>query len=229
MRLTKTLACVEDVHAFFKEYNNPQEQWWFRGQADAKWKLIPQAGRKKNKNHDNYIENFNQWLMHTVAYQPDLAQKTELEITAIAQHHGLATCLLDWTFNPMVALYFACYCSDNKNKKNTDGAVYCYRPPSTILRGETHAIAQSECHGFGFIPMAISTRILNQKAAFTIHMPPNKTLHSKKIKKEKLIIPSKLKIKIIKMLDYYGINHATLFPDMDGLSCYYNYISENNI
>src|SRR5947199_161566 len=31
----------------------------------------------------------------------------ELEIFAIAQHHGIPTLLLDWSFDPLVAAYFA--------------------------------------------------------------------------------------------------------------------------
>ena len=42
---------------------------------------------------------------------------------AIAQHHGLATRLLDWTRNPFYAAFFA---TENLNGSPVDIAVYAY-------------------------------------------------------------------------------------------------------
>ena len=42
----------------------------------------------------------------------------DLEILAGFQHYGAATCLIDFTYNPLVALWFACKPeSDNPSKK----------------------------------------------------------------------------------------------------------------
>ncbi len=220
-----TLSKPEDIHKIFREYQpHPPLGWWYRGQSDAEWTLLPKAGRP-----DFYLPGvrhlgrFQSWTNNAVAYLPDLP-KNDWERLAVAQHFGLVTCLLDWTLNPLVALYFSCF-----ELSSTDGAVYCY-DPDKFIKIEHMSLKEAELDGVGFIPRAISTRILNQKAVFSVHLPPNRQI---KIQESdlfegmtnltKVIIPSALKAELLEMLNNYGINRVTLFPDLDGLSTHVNW------
>jgi hypothetical protein len=83
--------------------------------------------------------------------------------------------------------------------------------------------------GVCFHSRTVSTRILNQRGCFTVHNPPNEPIQCEETFGKgvsNLIImhiPQNLKQEMLDMLDDYGINQATLFPDLDGLSHYINW------
>lgn len=225
---TFTLAGADEVHKFFGKYRpHAMSGWWFRGQADTEWELLPKAGRQPFLlPDDQHLDRFNHWAKQAIAYLPAFPAN-EWERLAIAQHYGLATCLLDWTFNPLVALYFACSASVSAN-----GVVYCYDPVS-VINEETVSFRGSVIRGMGFAPRAISPRILNQRAAFTVHLPPNRSVsiqESSLMRGEpslvRLVVPSKYKAELLTLLDDYGVNRVTLFPDLEGLSAHVNWETE---
>ena len=197
---------------------------WFRGQAISNWELLPKAGRKTYYLPNNRdLGRFNDWEHQAIAYES--LPKNRLEGLALAQHHGLATRLLDWTKNPLVATYFA-VCEEPKQ----DGAVYILDPLEKFVNQSTPFENIGEYEGVVcFIPRAISTRVLNQQGMFTIHCPANHEIEVAKSRVNdternliKLIIKNSMKKEVEKMLSDYGINHSSLFPDLDGLSNYKN-------
>ena len=90
----------------------------FRGMSDTEYDLNPGYARLKNIYPDTELELINDFLTH----RPDaFSGLSDFDILAKMQHYGLPTRLLDFSINPLVALYFAC---ESKTKKN--GRVLCH-------------------------------------------------------------------------------------------------------
>jgi hypothetical protein len=225
---TYTLKAPEDAHLFFRGYRcHPPTGWWFRGQADATWSLVPKAGRAKYSLPDGRgYGRFRSWSQQAVAYYEAIPEN-DWERLAIAQHFGLATCLLDWTYNPLVALYFAC-----AELPDEAGAVYCY-DPDHFLDEKIVDLETANCSGAAFVPRAISQRILSQRAVFSVHLPAGGEIPVKPSavtpdhpNLAKLIVPAPLKGALIELLNDYGISRVGLFPDLEGLSRHVNWETE---
>lgn len=92
----------------------------YRGHTDSSsnYKLIPTIARTEKSTeeieHDMVMEMINQ--------RPAEFEhiKSDFDLLAKMQHFGLPTRILDFTYNPLIALFFAC-CS----KTNTDSRVIC--------------------------------------------------------------------------------------------------------
>lgn len=185
----------------------------YRGQPNERYKLIPKAFR------DEYIkindeQAFNYFKRNGIAHI-NVKLENDWEYLAYAQHYNIPTRMLDWTFNPLVALFFSV---NEMNKNNTALYKIDYSELGTINLDENPF--QIQTAGIYF-PRAITNRILAQKGLFTIH-----TINEKNSSTvfdsicTKYVINSKLSAEFAHKLHKFGFTHESLFPDLEGISKY---------
>lgn len=129
------IQSVSDFLNAFKKIKNESipdgKIVWFRGQSSAKFDPIPSVFRDEMWDDDLIIS------VRLSEYEAEVRNKFEEGFIArsslsseilddpwfsyyVRQHYGIKTRLLDWTENPLVALYFA----TNDNKKDENGKVF---------------------------------------------------------------------------------------------------------
>lgn len=185
----------------------------FRGISDSSYELITSLGRSESvtgkstkKLEERLIKLFKESSIPYLEHQP----QNELEWLAVAQHFGLPTRLLDWSYNPLISIYFAV-----ESKPEQDSAVFMFSGCSTI-QDSNQIDPYSLDKVCRYRPPHISSRIQNQAGLFTIHNEPNEPFeHDKLIK---IIIPKAKKSIIKKTLFKYGINQRIIYPGLEGVS-----------
>jgi hypothetical protein len=213
----------------FTEYldiilNLPPEQFTlYRGQPIDKT-LLPKIARYNVPDVEmierEMLDDFRRRSLHLIDNQPG----NRWDWLALAQHHGMATRLLDWSENPLIALWFSM--SPASEFSADYSVVWGFNVPSKDIVNADEGVDPFEGGATKvFKPNHIVKRISAQFAWFTIHkyneerkfVPFEKNVeYSERLFKIK--IPKDCFPECRKRLHNFGINSAMMYPDIDGLA-----------
>ena len=216
--------------------NSPTGALWLRGLSMVDYRLLPSIGRKqefagREQTFDSALERrlLHRFRRHSYThYQRPL---TEWEALFVARHHGLPVRLLDWTADPLAALFFACeYISGTP----TDARIWFLIPRGTVPDSWVDIFdvntSPFKIRGVRLVyPMAVSPRLDAQTGLFTIQADAWKPLddidvsglEAKDVDIQTLMeftIRSARRGALLKELNDLQVTRRTLFPDLDGLS-----------
>lgn len=223
----------------------------FRGQADSNWPLVPSLIRmaKRSGLKPEHVSALEDQLLHEFMKQAHLhlppetipAKADLLSWWTLMQHHHAPTRLLDWTYSPFVALYFACvqldqqegavwmvasrYISDKMVEKFPDCAGH-----ATRARQQQYYHSSSGPDFLEFIERNTQTaQMVAQQTMHSVSTAPLadhgelvlRVLSGEESSKgnpfRKLIIPAARKIEFLRSLRFMNVTSNALFPGVDGL------------
>lgn len=223
---------IESFHDFMETLNwhsIVSDLTLYRGQADAKWELEPRIVRNDmmgsfNKIEKDILDEFRR-LGRSMLTQDILSN--EWDLLAFAQHHGLRTRLLDWTSNPLVALWFMFW----EDSKVEERALWILYLVDKDIANTSIGTPFTQRRTLAFKPNHVTQRITAQSGWFTAHkfmdgeqrFVPLESNKYYKPKLEKLVFNNGLRAEILGRLDQLGINALSVFPDLNGLTTYLNW------
>lgn len=218
----------------------------FRGVSETDYDLTTSLRRLCGRSHEleyHLLRNFRKYA------QVDAAEQgaSDWHWLTLAQHHGLPTRLLDWTYSPFVAAHFA---TANTERFDRDGAIWrvdyvrTNRLAPPVLRAELDEVganaftvdmlerAVPDLRSFDklatedftvfFEPPSLDARIVNQFAFFSVMSSATAFLHAwlstRPLLYGRIIIPAELKWEVRDKLDQANITERILFPGLDGLA-----------
>lgn len=201
----------------------------FRGQSNDN-PLLPGIARKNPKINSGVKEDVMLEHLKRVGFLKLHSQNLDIwDLLILAQHHGMQTRLLDWSSNPLVALWFAI---QNVHKHSQDSYVFVLSANSEMAIDKTKnndpfALNQT----YILKPTLNNERIIGQYGWFTIHnysadvgkfVPLNENINTSE-KITKILIPAELKLNLLNRLTLMGVNAKSIFPDLDGYCRHINW------
>jgi hypothetical protein len=210
------IRSVADLLEAIKKVSG-QKDWIFRGHSSAFWNLKASAHRlsaKAASSAEVAIEG-ERWLLDEFKRRArtflPLPPSSDWEWLVLAQHFGLPTRLLDWTENPLVALFFAVR---DRNEIVNDGIIYAYHHGVKAIdlssTNDPFTLDQVEL----VRPPHLDQRVIVQQSIFTAEPPLYERGGREESDLRYWYVSVRHKTNIRNDLAKLGISESSLFPGL---------------
>jgi hypothetical protein len=218
-------------------------EYVYRGHAHSDWLLESSferlAHRTGQYDRTTHLFNFVRAASGRLETRSETTAYDENDQWALAQHHGLATPLLDWTSSPYVAGFFA-FSENDVPRQTASRAIYALSRTGIVLAGYrmTQKVPKNTTAGVVqlFSPIARDNRRMKSQNGLFTKIPDGFDIASflraslstddRRRVLIKFLVPNHERHNALVDLNMMNINHASLFPDLHGASMYCNLVYE---
>ena len=219
---------VSSTSQFIEEVLKLDTHTMYRGERLAERKLMTKIGQTKDKNDDLITPRKESLILRAFQKRAKLQMikepTSQTDWLMLARHHGLPTRLIDFTTNPLVALFFAVEKEMPKYDKGKPSVVYALFETRTTKQEKINDPFSIEENAV-INPYYISERMFSQQSRFLLVAKPLEEINDTDMLK--FHIPENLRKTIKKELNKCGINRMNLFRDLDSIASFIEWSHTN--